>query len=54
MMDLTSKGFNHYFKQLKTDRKLIFKCLRKTYLTYLEIAMHGDAKLLSSHSTDDI
>lgn len=54
MMDLISKGFNHYFKQLDTDRKLIFKCLRKTYLTYLEIAMHGDAKLLSSHSTDDI
>lgn len=54
MMDLISKGFNHYYKQLNTERSLLFKCLRKTYLTYLEMAMKGDAKNLSSHSTDEI
>ncbi|WP_027395041.1 tyrosine-type recombinase/integrase [Aquimarina latercula] len=54
MMDLISKGFNHYYRQLNTERSLLFKCLRKTYLTYLEMAMKGDAKNLSSHSTDEI
>ncbi len=54
LMDLLSKGFSHYYKQLDTGRNLHFKCLRKTYLTYLDMAVKGDTKVLSSHSTDDV
>ncbi len=54
IMDNLSKGFSHFYKLLNTDRDLQFKCLRKTYLTYLNTTLSGDTKVLSSHSTDDI
>lgn len=54
IMDNLSKGFSHFYQQLDTGRKLQLKSLRKTYLTYLSSALSGDAKSLSSHSTDDI
>lgn len=47
-------GFSFFYNQLNTDRSLQFKCLRKTYLTYLDLAMKGDSKLLSSHSNDEV
>ncbi|GGX22923.1 hypothetical protein [Aquimarina muelleri] len=54
LMEKLSKGFSHYYKQLETDRNLQFKCLRKTYLTYLEQVAKGDTKLLSSHTSDQV
>jgi integrase len=49
-----TKGFTFFYKQLNTGRELQFKCLRKTYLTYLDMVMKGDAKSLSSHSNDQV
>ncbi|WP_046758013.1 site-specific integrase [Kordia jejudonensis] len=49
-----SKGFSHYYSLLDTGHKLQMKSLRKTYLTYLKIALGDDAKKLSSHANDEI
>jgi len=54
IMDNLSKGFSHFYKQLDNDRNLQFKCLRKTYLTYLNSTLNGDTKSLSSHTSDEI
>ena len=54
MMEAISKGFSHYYDLLGTERELQFKNLRKTYLTYLVSALGGDAKKISSHSTDEV
>ena len=54
LMDNISKGFTHFYKLLETGRKLEFKHLRKTYLTYMKIAMGIETKELSSHATDEI
>ncbi|WP_025740876.1 site-specific integrase [Aquimarina pacifica] len=54
MKERLSGGFSHFYKQLNTGKELDFKCLRKTLLTYLKKAMKGDARLLSSHSTDEV
>ncbi len=39
MTDLISRAFTHYYKQLKTGRKLTFRSFRKTYITRLAIYM---------------
>lgn len=49
MMNTLSRSFAHYIK-LVTDRKLEFRCLRKTYLTYLTLALGEKAKIFSGHS----
>ena len=54
IMENLSKGFSHFYKQLNTGRELQFKNLRKTYLTYLNSALSGDTKNLSSHANDDV
>ncbi len=54
ILEKISKGFSHYYKQLNTGRDLQFKCLRKTYLTYLEHVAKGDTKSLSSHASDEV
>lgn len=54
IMENLSKGFTHYYKQLGTGRELQMKCLRKTYLTYLEAAMKGETPKLSSHTTEEV
>ncbi|WP_298419792.1 hypothetical protein [uncultured Kordia sp.] len=54
IMENLSKGFSHFFDLLDTGRKLQLKHLRKTYLTHLQSVMGTEAKLLSSHSTDDV
>lgn len=54
IMDNLSKGFSHFYKQLNTGRELQLKSLRKTYLTYLNSALSGDTKSLTSHATDEI
>ena len=55
MSDILSRGFSHYYNQLKTGRKLTFKCLRKTYITNLEIFMGGgNTKSITGHSDDQV
>jgi integrase len=55
MSDVLSRGFTHYYDQLKTGRKLTFKCLRKTYITNLEIFMNGgNTKAITGHSDDQV
>lgn len=54
MMEAISKAFSHYYGLQNTGRKLQFKHLRKTYLTYLVAALGGEAKNLSSHTTDEV
>jgi integrase len=49
--DTLSRGFAHYIKQV-TDRKLEFKCLRKTYITHLTLALGEKSKIFSGHSDD--
>ncbi len=55
MSDTLSRGFTHYYNQLKTGRKLTFKCLRKTYITNLEIFMGtGNTKSITGHSDNQV
>ena len=55
MSDVLSRGFTHYYNQLNTGRKLTFKCLRKTYITNLEIFMGGgNTKAITGHSDDQV
>lgn len=54
MMDNISKAFTHYRKEANIEKEVQFKSLRKTYLTWLYVALEGDAKLLSGHSSDAI
>ena len=55
MSDILSRGFSHYYDQLNTGRKLTFKCLRKTYITNLEIFMgRGNVKSITGHSDDQV
>ena len=55
MSDILSRGFSHYYNQLKTGRKLTFKCLRKTYITNLEIYMgNGNTKSITGHSDNQV
>ena len=54
IMNDLSRGFTHFYKRLNTGRQLQMKCLRKTYLTHLNNALKGNAKSLSSHSTNSV
>jgi len=55
MSDILSRGFTHYYDQLKTGRNLTFKSLRKTYITNLEIFMgSGNTKAITGHSGDQV
>jgi integrase len=49
-----SKGFSHYYNQLKTGRNLTFKCLRKTYITHLALSLGLNARVITRHSGDDV
>lgn len=55
MSDTLSRGFSHFYSQLNTGRQLTFKCLRKTYITSLEIFMgNGNTKAITGHSDDKV
>lgn len=54
MMDNISKAFTHYRKEANIEKEVQFKSLRKTYLTWLYVALEGDTKLLSGHASDAI
>ena len=49
-----SKGFSHYYDQLKTGRNLTFKCLRKTYITHLALSLGLNARVITRHSGDNV
>lgn len=57
--DILSRSFSHYYKQLNTGKELSFKCLRKTYLTNLQVFLQGNSngmavKDISGHSSDAV
>ena len=47
-------SFTHYYRLLNTGRDISLKHLRKTYLSYLKLAMGDDTKSMSSHATDEV
>ena len=51
MMDSLSRGFAHYIKQA-SDRKLEFKCLRKTFITKMVLALGDKTGLFTGHSNN--
>lgn len=51
LMDSLSRGFAHYIKQA-SDRKLEFKCLRKTYITKMVLALGDKTGLFTGHSNN--
>jgi len=56
MSDALTLGFSHYYNQLNTGRKLTFKCLRKTYITNLQIFFsgNGETKAITGHSGNKV
>ena len=55
MLQVLTKGFSHYYRQLKTGRELSFKSLRKTYISNLCAFMGVDnARLVTGHSTTQV
>jgi len=57
MHDALSRGFSHYYKILNlkdsdgNPEELSFGCLRKTYLTSMEIHSKGQTALVSGHGS---
>ncbi|WP_298546225.1 hypothetical protein [uncultured Aquimarina sp.] len=54
LTSILSRSFSHFYALLGNEKQLQFKCLRKTYLTYLNKAMKGSTKSLSSHSNQKV
>jgi hypothetical protein len=55
MSDTLSRSFSHYYDQLNTGKHLTFKCLRKTYITNLQIYMGGNnTKSITGHSDNQV
>lgn len=48
-----SRSFAHYIK-LVTERRIKFKDLRKTYITFLTLALGPNAKLFTGHTNDQV
>lgn len=52
--DALSKAFSHYYQQLENGKKLTFKSLRKTHITYLQIKYgKGNIKSRTGHTNDN-
>lgn len=53
MCDAMSRGFSNYYKLINPNEKeqLSFGCLRKTYLTQLEIHSKGQTAIVSGHGS---
>lgn len=54
LMDKISKAFTHYRKAAGITKDVSLDELRKTYLTWMNVAMNKDTKILSSHATSDV
>lgn len=50
MLDIISRAFSHYYKQLNTGKELTFGSLRKAYTTQMEIFTGGRAETVTGHS----
>lgn len=50
MLDIISRAFSHYYKQLKNGKELTFGALRKAYITQMEIFTGGKAEAVTAHS----
>ncbi len=49
-----SKGFSHFYKLLGTGKNIQFKHLRKTYISYMKLAMGSETGDLTSHASDQV
>lgn len=47
--NIMSKAFSHYYAKLNTGKKLQYKHLRKTYITYLNHFTNGKAEVVTGH-----
>lgn len=54
IMDNLSKAFTHYKKEVGITKSVSLKNLRKTYITWLRLAMGTDTRLLTSHGGDKV
>lgn len=54
MGDILSRGFTHFYEKLNEKEKLNFGCLRKTYITQLNLQYGGNAKFISDHSDEAV
>lgn len=54
LTSILSRSFSHFYGLLENGKTLQFKCLRKTYLSYLNDAMKEDTKYLSSHKDQKV
>lgn len=54
MADALSKGFQHFYSKLNTDRNLSFKSMRKSYITSVSLFTGGNAKIITGHSDDAV
>ena len=53
MMTSISRGFSQFIKQV-TERQIVFKDLRKTYITMLTIQLGEKVQLFTGHSNDEV
>jgi len=56
MCNVLSRGFTHFYGQLNTGKNLTFKCLRKTYITKLQIYFSGtgNTKEITGHTDNNV
>ncbi|MFC4636080.1 tyrosine-type recombinase/integrase [Dokdonia ponticola] len=54
LMENMSKGFSHFYKLLETGKSIQFKHLRKTYISYMKLAMGSETGNLTSHTSNEV
>lgn len=54
MADALSKGFQHFYSKLNTERHLTFKSIRKAFITSVSLFTGGNAKMITGHSDDAV
>lgn len=54
IMDRLSAAFTHYRKAAGIEQNVSLDELRKTYLTWMNVVMNNDTKVLSSHTSDAV
>jgi integrase len=54
IMNWISAAFTHYRKAANIEKEVSLDELRKTYLTWMNVVMNSDTKVLSSHTSDSV
>ena len=54
IMSRISASFTHYRKAAGIEKDVSLDELRKTYLTWMNVVMNSDTKVLSSHGSDNV